>query len=472
MNFISIIQEDKVLSAAAKVAQERGIKAYLIGGYVRDLILKRNSKDKDIVCEGPGIDFAKQVAKTLSDKIKVNYFENFGTAQFIYSGMDYEFVGARKESYSRDSRNPIVEAGSIEDDQNRRDFTINALAISLNESDLGEVIDPFNGLEDLEKKIIRTPLDPDITFSDDPLRMLRAIRFSAQLNFEIDLVTLASIHKNAHRIDIITQERIHTEINKIILSEIPSIGFKLLFNAGILKLIFPEMVALHGVEDIGGKSHKDNFYHTLQVLDNLARVSDKLWLRWAAILHDIAKPQTKKWDEQIGWTFHNHEVIGSKMVPRIFKRMKLPLDHQMDYVRKLVYLHLRPIALVKDNISDAAIRRLLYEAGEDIEDLMMLCEADITSKNEVKVKRYLQNFQTVREKMIEIEAKDHVRNFQPPITGEIIMQRFNLSPCREIGIIKSEIKEAILDGIIQNNYDEAFALMLKIGERLNLVSVK
>lgn len=452
----------------AAVAAENNIRVFLIGGYVRDLIMHRPSKDIDIVCEGSGIDFAIKFAAKLDPKIKVTYYKNFGTAAFTYKHIDYEFVGARKESYQKESRNPLVEDGTIEDDQWRRDFTMNALAISLNEDSFGELIDPFDGCNHIVSKLIKTPSDPDITFSDDPLRMMRAVRFATQLNFEIDKDTFNAIQRNASRIDIVSMERIHVELNKIIASTVPSRGFILLFKSGLLHLIFPELVALHGVENYEGKGHKDNFYHTLQVLDNVAKTSDSLWLRWAAILHDIAKPLTKAFDKKNGWSFHQHEVLGSKMVFKIFKHFRLPLDEKMLFVRKMVYLHLRPIALAKEEITDAAIRRLLFEAGDDIDELMTLCEADITSKNEEKVKKYLHNFQVVRQKLIEIEEKDKVRNFQPPITGEKIMEVFKIGPGKEVGIIKSEIKEAILDGIIKNDYGDAYQLMLHIGERLGL----
>lgn len=456
----------KKVSEAAKILN---LDTYVVGGFVRDQILDRPSKDIDFVCVGNGIDLAKQTAKLISPKINVNYFKNFGTAQFVWDGWEFEFVGARKESYQRNSRKPIVEEGSLEDDQNRRDFTINALAASVNENTFGEVIDPFGGILDLETKIIKTPLNPDITFSDDPLRMLRAIRFATQLKFTITPETFEAISRNADRIKIISQERISTELNKIILAPTPSIGFKLLDECNLLPLIFSELSALKGVEYVNGKGHKDNFYHTLEVLDNLSENTDNLWLRWAAILHDIGKPKSKRFEENVGWTFHGHEVIGERMTKGIFTKLKLPLNHEMKYVQKLVRMHLRPIPIARDEISDSAVRRLLFDAGDDIDDLMMLCEADITSKNEAKVKRILQNFRKVRVKLKEIEEKDHVRNFEPPISGELIMETFNLKPCREIGTIKSKIKDAILDGDIKNDFDEAKALMLKIGEELGLV---
>jgi tRNA nucleotidyltransferase/poly(A) polymerase len=421
---------------------------------------------------GSGISLAEKTASLIDPNIQVHIFKNYGTAMFHAFDTDIEFVGARRESYQRDSRNPIVEDGTLEDDQNRRDFTINALAISVNKNNFGELLDPFNGIDDIEKGIIRTPLDANITFSDDPLRMMRAIRFASVLQFSIEHSTFEAIKNNKERIKIISQERITEELNKIILSKNPSIGFGLLFDSGLLEIIFPEMYALHGVDTIRNLSHKDNFYHTLKVLDNVCEMSDSLWLRWSAILHDIAKPPTKKFDENHGWTFHGHEFLGSKWVPNIFKRMKLPLDAPMRYVQKLVLLHLRPISLTKENITDAAIRRLLFEAGDDIDDLMMLCRADITSKNKLKVKRYLDNFDIVEKKIIEIEEKDHIRNFQPPISGELIMETFGIQPCKEIGIIKNQIKDAVLDGDIRNDYDEAYQMMLQKGQSLGLIVKK
>jgi len=456
----------------AEVAEEMHVKAYVIGGYVRDIIMQRPSTDLDIVVIGSGIELAQNVARTINKDISVNVFKSFGTAMFHYyyddKNWQIEFVGARKESYRADSRKPIVEDGSLEDDQNRRDFTINALAFSLNKEDYGELLDPFEGIKDIGDQRIRTPLDPDITFSDDPLRMMRAIRFAAQLNFDIVDETLEAIKRNAHRIEIVSAERVMEELNKLILSPQPSIGFKLLMETGLLQLIFPEMLELKGAEYIEGKGHKDNFFHTLEVLDNLSKNTDNLWLRWAAILHDIAKPQTKKYVKGIGWTFHSHEFIGSKMVSRIFRKLKLPMNEKMKYVEKLVLLHLRPIVLAEDIVSDSAVRRLLFEAGDDVEDLMLLCEADITSKNSTKVKKYLRNFEIVREKLKEIEEKDRVRQFQPPVSGEDIMQVFGLNPCKEVGIIKNIIKDAIMDGIIHNDHDEAWALMLREGEKLGL----
>lgn len=460
--------ERKIFQLISDTAAELNTPAYVVGGYVRDRLLGRASKDLDIVCIGSGIELATSIARKLRPRPKVTTYKRFGTAMLRHNDLEVEFVGARKESYRSDSRKPTVENGSLEDDQNRRDFTVNALAVSLNERNFGEIVDPFGGLYHLEEKIIKTPLAPDRTFSDDPLRMMRAIRFAAQLNFEITPETLASITKNKNRIRIVSMERITTELNKIILSPKPSIGFKLLFDTGLLRLIFPEMQKLHGVETIKGKSHKDNFYHTLEVLDNLSVNTTNLWLRWAAILHDIAKPPTKRFDPVVGWTFHGHEVVGARMVGRIFKRFRLPLDHKMKYVQKLVLLHLRPISLTKENISDSAIRRLLFEANEDLEDLMLLCEADITSKNPRRVKRYLENYELVRSKLKEIEERDHIRNWQPPISGEIIMDTFQIPPSRPVGTIKKAIKEAILEGDIPNNYDAAFEFMLEKAKEIGL----
>ncbi|MCW5909321.1 MAG: HD domain-containing protein [Chitinophagales bacterium] len=457
-----------VFGIVSEAAKDLHVETYVVGGYVRDQLLNRDCKDIDFVCVGSGIDLAHKVAEKINPALTVNYFKNFGTAQFKWNDLDLEFVGARKESYQRDSRKPIVEDGTLEDDQNRRDFTINALAVSLNNDSFGELIDPFKGLEDLSNKIIRTPLNPDITFSDDPLRMMRAIRFATQLDFTILPETFEAIKRNKERIKIISQERITDELNKIILAKKPSAGFILLEESGLLEIIFPEFQKLKGVENYEGKGHKDNFYHTLQVLDNITKTTNDLWLRWAAVLHDIAKPPTKKFVPGEGWTFHGHEVLGSKWVPKIFGRMKLPMGTEMKFVRKMVYLHLRPIALTKEEISDSALRRLLFEAGDDIESLLMLCEADITSKNREKVRRYLMKFETVREKLKEVEEKDRIRNFQPPVTGELIMQTFGIGPSREIGIIKEGIKEAILEGKIRNDYDEAFKMMVELGEKLGL----
>lgn len=456
-----------VFKVTRDIITEENLESYVIGGYVRDLLLDRPSKDIDIVVVGSGLDLAEKVAKKLRVK-KVSRFKSFGTAHFVYKDLDIEFVGARKESYNRDSRKPIVEDGTLEEDQQRRDFTINALALSLHADNFGELIDPFDGLVDLEKGIIRTPLDPETTYSDDPLRMLRAIRFATQLDFKIENKSLNAIKENAERLSIISAERIVDELNKIILSNSPSRGFKLLNATNLLQQFFPEMVNLGGIETINGHSHKDNFYHTLEVLDNISEHTDNLWLRWAAIMHDIAKPPTKRYNKKTGWTFHGHEDLGAKMVPKIFRRMKLPMDAKMKYVQKLVRLHLRPIALVKGDVTDSAIRRLLNEAGDDIDDLMLLCNADITSKNDFKVKRYRNNFKRVEEKLRTVEEKDNVRNFQPPIDGKIIMDTFGIEPCSEIGTIKKSIKEAILEGQIKNDYDEAFEMMLKLGADLGL----
>ncbi len=456
-----------VFPVISQCCEEMGVHAFVIGGWVRDLLLGRPSKDIDIVCAGSGIDLAERVAQKMGG-LQVTVFRNFGTAQLRFEDYDIEFVGARRESYRSESRKPIVEDGSLEDDQNRRDFTINALAVSLNKHDYGKLIDPFKGVDDLHAGIIRTPLDPGITYSDDPLRMMRAIRFASQLRFTIEPDSLAAIGQYKERIRIISKERISDELNKIILSKQPSIGFKLLFDTGLLPIIFPQMALLHGVEVIQGKGHKDNFYHTLQVLDNICETTDNLWLRWAAILHDIAKPQTKRFEPGHGWTFHGHEDRGARMVPRIFADLKLPQNEKMKYVQKLVLLHLRPIVLAKEGITDSAIRRLLFEAGDDIDDLMKLCDADITSKNPEKVKRYLKNFLLVREKLKEIEEKDKLRNWQPPISGELIMETFQIPACRSVGMIKTAIREAILDGHIPNDYDSAFRLMLEEGKKLGL----
>lgn len=465
---ISIQLSDPIFSLIGEKADQLGLPAYVIGGYVRDLILGRDSKDIDIMAVGHGINLAEAVAAELNLLDKLVVYKNFGTALIHYNDYIIEFVGARKESYRSDSRKPIVEDGTLEDDINRRDFTMNAMAIAINNNNFGELIDHHNGWNDLRAGIIRTPLDPDITYADDPLRMLRAIRFSSQLNFTIEEESLNAITVNAERVSILSKERIIDEVNKIVLSPVPSKGFKLLFNTGILSIIFPEMVALEGVEKQNGKSHKDNFYHTLQVLDNLSANTDNLWLRWAAILHDIAKPATKKFEEGAGWTFHGHEDMGARMVPGIFKRLSLPLNEKMKYVQKLVALHLRPIALTKENITDSAVRRLIFEAGDDLEDLMLLCNADITSKNPDKVKRYLANFKLVKEKIVVVEEKDRIRNFQPPVTGELIMKTFGIGPGKYIGEIKTAVKDAILDGVIENNPDQAYIFMLEIGKKLGL----
>jgi putative nucleotidyltransferase with HDIG domain len=460
-----------VFKVASEIVTEKNVEAYVIGGFVRDLLLDRPSKDIDIVVVGSGLDLAKACAEKLRVK-KVSTFERFGTAHFRYKDLEVEFVGARKESYRSDSRKPSVEDGSLRDDQNRRDFSINALALNLHKDHFGELIDPFNGRVDLDKKIIRTPLEPAKTYSDDPLRMMRAIRFATQLDFKIENKSLEAIAENAHRLEIISRERIVTELNKIILSDTPSRGFKLLYSTKLLHQFFPEMIALQGIETRDGKSHKDNFYHTLEVLDNISENTPNLWLRWAALLHDIAKPATKRFDTKVGWTFHGHEDLGARMVPKIFKRLKLPLDAKMKYVHKLVRLHLRPISLVKGFVTDSAVRRLLFEAGDDIDDLMVLCNADITSKNEFKVKKYKKNFATVKEKLIAVEEKDRIRNFQPPVSGELIMKTFGLEPGEEIGTIKSKIKDAILEGVIANNKQEAYQFMLEIAKELGLESIE
>ena len=460
----------QVFRRIQRIVDDKGLQAFVIGGFVRDYYLRRPSNDIDVVVIGSGIEVAEALGREL--RTKVSIFKTFGTAMLRCDGWEIEFVGARKESYSRDSRKPVVEAGTIEDDQRRRDFTINALAWSLNDATFGELVDPFDGMGDMERLIIRTPCDPDVTFDDDPLRMLRAVRFASQLGFDIYPDTFDAIQRNAHRIEIVSKERIITEINKIVLSPRPSIGFELLEMTGLLKLVFPELDALKGVERRGSHAHKDNFRHTLQVLDNVAQRSDDLWLRWAALLHDIAKPATKAYDPKIGWTFHGHEVLGSKMVPSIFRTMKLPLNDRMKFVQKMVFLHLRPIVLSEDLVTDSAVRRLLFEAGDDVESLMTLCEADITSGIESKVKRYMQNFELVRRKMADIEEKDRVRNFQPPISGELIMSTYGIPPCREIGDIKAIIKDAILDGQILNEYDAAYALMERLAEERGLKKVQ
>lgn len=481
-------KELQIFEKVAMAAADLQVNCYAIGGFVRDKILGRPTTDIDIVCTGDGIALAEKVASLFNPKPTVNIFKTFGTAQIKLSlenglpdsssdegggknwteSIDLEFVGARKESYSADSRKPAVQAGTLEDDQNRRDFTINAMAISLNKNTYGQLLDPFNGLQHLEEKVLQTPLEPDQTFSDDPLRMMRGIRFAAQLNFTLTPNTIASIKKNASRIKIISQERITEELNKILLCQKPSIGFELLYKTGLLQIIFPQMVALAGAEYIDGKGHKDNFYHTLQVVDNISRHSNDLWLRWAAVLHDIAKPATKRFEEGQGWTFHGHEVVGGRMVPKIFTQLKLPQNEKQLFVRKMVELHLRPISLTKENITDSAIRRLLFDAGEDLEALMILCKADITSKNPHKVKRFIENFEIVQQLCIELEARDHIRNWQPPITGEVIMEAFNLPPSKPVGVLKDAIRNAILDGDIPNDYDAAVEFMHRKAKELGI----
>ncbi|MCL6524229.1 MAG: CCA tRNA nucleotidyltransferase [Thermoflavifilum sp.] len=465
-------QERIIFQAVAHAAAKMGVKAYAIGGFVRDKLLGRPVKEIDFVCVGDSIALARAAAKCLPGKTSlVQVFKRFGTAHFVWQDYSIEFVTARRESYHPDSRNPDVEPASLEEDLLRRDFTINTLAISLQESSFDQLLDAFEGLEDLRQKRIRTPADPIITFRDDPLRMMRAIRFATQLHFHLAPELVEAISQEAPRIQIVSQERITDELNKILMAQKPSIGFEWLFKTGLLQLIFPQMVALAGVEMIDGKGHKDNFYHTLQVVDNVAARSDKLWLRWAALLHDIGKPATKRFDPQQGWTFHGHEVVGARMVPKIFAQLKLPTHQPMEYVKKLVLLHLRPISLTKENITDSAIRRLLFEAGDDLEDLMLLCEADITSRNPQKVKRYLQNFALVRKRLQEVEEKDRIRNWQPPITGEMIMERFKLPPCKLVGDIKNAIREAILDGKIGNNFEEAWEYMIQVARELQVPNV-
>jgi len=473
VNYSSALK-NPIFKTVQLASDELNYPTYVVGGFVRDFLLnrKKDKTDIDFVCVGNGMKLAELVTQKLGNKATFKVFKNFGTAMIHYKGEDYEFVGARKESYRLESRKPIVENGTLEDDQNRRDFTINAMAIQLNTENYGTLIDPFNGQEDLKKQIIRTPLNADITYSDDPLRMMRAIRFATQLNFTIEEKSLESISRNAERLSIISQERITEELNKIILTNKPSDGFKLLFDTQLLHQFFPLMCKLHGVEVIGKHGHKDNFYHTLEVLDNISNNTSNLWLRWAAILHDIAKPQTKKYEEGHGWTFHAHEFIGGKMVPKIFRKLKLPLNEKMKYAQKLVTLHLRPIVLAKDIVTDSAIRRLLFDAGDDIDDLMTLCDADITSKNQKKVKKYLKNFQLVRHKLKEIEEKDHIRNFQPPINGKEIMDLFNISAGKEIGILKTAIKDAILDGTVKNDKDEALEFIIIKAKEINLHPVK
>lgn len=460
--------QHRIFNIIKGIIAHDSLPTYVIGGYVRDSIMGRQSKDIDIVVVGSGIDLARKVSKEIGPDTSLSVFKSFGTAMLKFEDSEIEFVGARKESYRRESRKPIVENGTLEDDQCRRDFTINTLAIGLHDKQYGKLIDPFNGLDDIKNRIIRTPLNPDITFSDDPLRMMRAIRFATQLDFNIDQETLDSIHRNRERTGILSRERITDELNKILMSPKPSEGINLLENTGLLELIFPEIEALKGVEDQDGVRHKDNFFHTIKVLENISKKSDNLWLRWAALLHDIGKPATRRFDQSTGWTFHGHEFLGSKMVENIFRKYKLPLNEKMKYVQKLVLLHLRPIALSQDEVTDSAVRRLIFDAGDDIGDLMMLCEADITSKNKLTIKRHLHNFRIVRKKIKEIEEKDSVRNFQPPITGDLIMTIFGIPPSEPVGIIKSAIKDAILDGVIRNNYDEAYKFMLEKGKELGL----
>lgn len=461
--------DKEIFHLISQVADELGMECYVVGGYVRDLFLERPSHDIDVVTVGSGIALAQALAHKLGRGAHLSVFRNFGTAQVKWHGQEVEFVGARKESYNRNSRKPVVEDGTLADDQNRRDFTINALAVCLNKARYGELVDPFDGVLDMEDRIIRTPLDPDITFSDDPLRMMRCVRFATQLNFYIDDETFDALERNRERISIISRERIAEELNKIVLSPVPSKGFVELSRCGLLPLVFPELAAMEGVERVQGRGHKDNFYHTLEVLDNVSRVSDNLWLRWAALLHDIGKPRTKRYDARLGWTFHNHNFIGAKMIPELFRKMRLPMNEKMKYVQKLVELHMRPIVIADEEVTDSAVRRLLFEAGDDIDDLMTLCEADITSKNVQRKQRFLDNFKLVRQKLVDLEERDRIRNFQPPVTGEEIMRVFNLPPCQQVGSLKSAIKDAILDGEVPNEHDAAYAYMLQRAEKMGLV---
>ena len=469
-DFVRLLDK-KIFHLISEAADDLGLECYVVGGYVRDLFLERPSKDIDVVVVGSGIVLAEALGRKLGKGAHVSVFHNFGTAQVKYHGMEVEFVGARKESYSHDSRKPIVEDGTLEDDQNRRDFTINALAVCLNKARFGELVDPFDGVLDMENRLIATPLDPDITFSDDPLRMMRCVRFFFFLNFFIEEETFEALGRNRERIKIISRERIADELNKIIMTPTPSKGLVDLMRCGLLPLIFPELAALEGVDTVQGRSHKDNFYHTLQVLDNICKVSDNLWLRWAALLHDIGKPRTKRFEPGVGWTFKNHNFIGEKMVPEIFRKMKLPMNEKMKYVQKLVGLHMRPIVIADEEVTDSAVRRLLFEAGDDIDDLMTLCEADITSRNVQRKQRFLDNFKLVRQKLVDLEERDRIRNFQPPVSGEEIMRVFGLSPCREVGILKSAIKDAILDGLVPNEHDAAYGFMMKKAAELGLVPV-
>lgn len=469
-DFVRLLDK-KIFHLISEAADDLGLECYVVGGYVRDLFLERPSKDIDVVVVGSGIVLAEALGRKLGKGAHVSVFHNFGTAQVKYHGMEVEFVGARKESYSHDSRKPIVEDGTLEDDQNRRDFTINALAVCLNKARFGELVDPFDGVLDMENRLIATPLDPDITFSDDPLRMMRCVRFATQLNFFIEEETFEALGRNRERIKIISRERIADELNKIIMTTTPSKGLVDLMRCGLLPLIFPELAALEGVDTVQGRSHKDNFYHTLQVLDNICKVSDNLWLRWAALLHDIGKPRTKRFEPGVGWTFKNHNFIGEKMVPEIFRKMKLPMNEKMKYVQKLVGLHMRPIVIADEEVTDSAVRRLLFEAGDNIDDLMTLCEADITSRNVQRKQRFLDNFKLVRQKLVDLEERDRIRNFQPPVSGEEIMRVFGLSPCREVGILKSAIKDAILDGLVPNEHDAAYGFMMKKAAELGLVPV-